>query len=101
MEEEEVIGYFKVSLTLLDRHFKTDSGGERKNEDISSLAHWLFNEYLFASDKQYPFFTTKQLRKTAYLLLITMCHYPDILRTVVASVRQLMKEFKGSNEVEG
>ena len=68
---------------------------------MSSLARWLFNDYLFASGKHYPFFTTKQLRKTAYLLLITMCHYPDILKMVIHSVKQLMKEFQGSNEVEG
>ena len=99
MEEEEVIGYFKISVTLFERHFKADSGGERKNEDISIIAKWLFNNYLFASNNHYPFFTSKNLRKAAYHLLITMCHYHDILKMVTTSVRHLMKEFKGSNEV--
>ena len=65
------------------------------------MAKWLFNDYLFASNNHYPFFTSKNLRKNAYHLLITMCHYHDILKMVTGSVRHLMKEFKGSNEVEG
>jgi hypothetical protein len=65
------------------------------------FAGWLFGEYLFGSNNQYPFFTSKQLRKAAYQLLLRMCVYHDVLKMVLLSVRSLMKGFKDTNEVEG
>lgn len=86
-------------MTLLDRHFKADKGGERKNEDMHIIANWLFNEYLYGKNNQYPFFTNKHLRKAAYQLLIKMCAYHDILRMITYSISQVMKGFKDTNEV--
>jgi ubiquitin C-terminal hydrolase len=86
---------------LLDRHFKSDHGGERKNLDIYNFAAWMFNEYLFGIKNQHPFFTSKHLRKAAYQFLIKMCGYTDVLKTIAQSIRSLMKGFKDSNEVEG
>lgn len=100
-EEEELIGYFKICQTLLDRHFKSDHGGERKNPDIYRFGTWLFNEYLFGIRNQHLYFTGKLLRKAAYQLLIKMCGYSDVLKMVAQSIRFLLKGFKDTNEVEG
>ena len=86
---------------MIDRHFKSERGGERKNEDIYHFAEWLFNEYLFDKKNISPIVAAKNIRKGAYQLLVKMCGYHDILNLTSRSVKSIMSNFKDTNEVEG
>lgn len=68
---------------------------------MHKIAIWLFNDYLFGRNNKYPYYTSKHLRKAAYQLLLKMCAYHDILKMIIHSIRQIMKGFKDTNEVQG
>jgi hypothetical protein len=98
--EEEIIGFIRISLKLLNRHLRTEHG-ERRNDELREFANWLFNHYLFGIQAALPFFKSKGVRKIAYQLIKGLCAYHHINKHIAISVKKLMNHCKGLEKEEG
>jgi len=62
---------------------------------------WLFSDYLFGLKSPLPFFKSKVVRKAAYELLIGLCTYASIRKSIILCIRGLVMNFSGSNREDG